>query len=118
MKIGLWLTYAIAISFLVVGFRKGLSPLLVFRGNFESISFIIGVMVLAFAFAQTTGLFSKKEDKVLTSDFDEEFHNDFSKVGSGTDIKEVRPEDHTLASMALGKPSELEKDVKKISEDK
>jgi hypothetical protein len=117
MKVGLWLTYALAIAFLVVGLRKGLGPLLVFRGNIESISFIFGLLVLIVAFAKTTGLFSKKKDKVLTSDFDDEFHNDFSKVGSGTDIRHVKPEDHTLASMALGKPTEIEKDLKKIDSD-
>lgn len=114
MKLGLWITYGIAIAFLVVGFRKGLGPLLVFRGNIESISFITGVMILGFAFAKTTGLFSRKEEKVLSSDFDEEFHNDFSKVGSGTEIKPVMPEDHTLGSKAQGLPSELQKDVKKL----
>lgn len=116
MKKGLWFTYALAISFLVVGLRKGLGPLLVFRGNFESISFIFGIMVLGFAFAHTSGLFSKKEDKVLSDDFDEEFHNDFSKVGSGTDIKEVMPEDHTLGTKAQGLPSEFQKHVKKIND--
>ena len=111
MKLGLWLTYAAAISFLVFGLKKGLAPLLVFRGNLESISFMVGLMILGFAFARTSGLFSRKETKVLSDDFDEEFHNDFSKVGSGTDIKEVRPEDHTLATKAQGLPSELRKNI-------
>ena len=118
MKIGLWLAYGTAISCLVFGLSKGLKPLLAFRGNTHTIVFMIGVMVLGFAFATTSGLFSKQEDKVLTSDFDDEFHNDFSKVGSGTDIKEVVPEDHTMGTYAQGLPSELVKDVKKIDESK
>ena len=60
------------------------------------------------------GLFDRKESKVLDDDYDEEFHNDFSKVGSGTDIKEVKPEDHTMATYAQGLPSETLKDVKKL----
>ncbi len=114
MNTFLWFIYGLAISFLVFGLKKGLGPLLVFRGNLESLSFLFGLLILGFAFAKTSGLFSKKENKVLSNDFDEEFHNDFSKVGSGTDIKEVMPEDHTLGTKAQGLPSELSKNIKKL----
>lgn len=118
MKIGLWLIYATSISCLVYGLSKGIMPLLAFNGNTRSIVFTIGLMILGFAFAKTTGLFDRKDATVLSNDFDEEFHNDFSKVGSGTDIKEVAPEDHTMATYAQGLPSEMLKDMKKINEDK
>lgn len=114
MKVGLWLTYATAISCLVFGLSKGIKPLLAFTGNTHTIVFTIGIMILGFAFAKTTGLFDRKETRILDSDYDEEFHNDFSKVGSGTDIVEVKPEDHTLATYAQGLPSEMNKDVKKL----
>ena len=114
MKIGLWLTYATAIGCLVFGLTKGIKPLLAFTGNTHTIVFTLGLMIMGFAFAKTTGLFDRKESKVLDDDYDEEFHNDFSKVGSGTDIKEIKPEDHTMATYAQGLPSETLKDVKKL----
>jgi hypothetical protein len=114
MKTGLWLTYTSAIGCLVFGISKGIKPLLAFTGNTHTIVFTIGLMILVFAFGKTTGLFSRKDVKVLDDDYDEQFHNDFSKVGSGTDIVEVIPEDHSLGTHAQGLPSELIKDIKKI----
>jgi hypothetical protein len=117
MKTGLWLTYASAIGCLVFGLSKGLKPLMAFTGNTHTIVFTIGMMIMGFAFGKTTGLFNRKDVKVLDDDYDEDFHNDFSKVGSGTDIVKVMPEDHTLGSKAQGLPSELHKDVSKIEEE-
>ena len=117
MNTFLWVSYASAISCLVFGLSKGITPLLAFNGNTKSIVFTIGVMILGFSFAKTSGLFSRKEDVVLDADYDEEFHNDFSKVGSGTDIIQVKPEDHTMASFAQGLPTESIQDVKKINND-
>lgn len=116
MNAFLWGSYASAISCLVFGLSKGITPLLAFNGNTQSIVFTIGVMILCFSFARTSGLFSKSEMTVLDADHDEEFHNDFSKVGSGTDIVQIKPEDHTMGSLAQGLPTEALKDIKKIGE--
>lgn len=117
MKIGLWLTYASAIGCIVFGISKGIKPLLAFTGNTHTIVFTIGFMILGFAFGKTSGLFSRKEVKILDDDYDEEFHNDFSKVGSGTDIVNIKPEDHTQATFAQGLPSESLKEIKKLDKE-
>ena len=118
MKTFLWVINVVGISLIIFGLRKGLAAAFTFRGGIEAICFITGLLIEVFAFIETTGFFRNKDrPDVLDDDYDDEFHNDFSKVGSGSVIEKVKPEDHALGSLATGKNSEFEKDLKKIDED-